>query len=93
MIDVTDIEEADYLSLEQVIVKAEEDRIMSKTKEEKEKTLAILKELTEEYNSILIRYVIYVMLELIFRMFCSSSVIKISEIMNCHLLRGSPMKS
>lgn len=55
MIDVLDIEDLDYPSLEQVIVKAEEDRIMADAKEDKDKTLAILRELTEEFNSILQR--------------------------------------
>ncbi|XP_058801430.1 cilia- and flagella-associated protein 44 [Phymastichus coffea] len=52
---VADIEEPDHPSLEQMIVKAEEDRIMAQAKAEKEKTLAALRELTEEYNSILKR--------------------------------------
>ncbi|KAL7301745.1 hypothetical protein TKK_0005740 [Trichogramma kaykai] len=52
---VWDIEEANYPSLEQVIVKAEMDRIKANAKDDKERTLAALRQLTEEYNSLLRR--------------------------------------
>lgn len=56
MIDVSDIEDSDYPSLEEVIVKAEENRVQTDARNEKENTLAILRELTEEFNSIIKRF-------------------------------------
>lgn len=53
--EVMDIEDADHLSLEQVIVKKEMNRIMANAKHEKEKTLETLRQLTDEYNAILKR--------------------------------------
>ncbi|XP_014209825.1 uveal autoantigen with coiled-coil domains and ankyrin repeats [Copidosoma floridanum] len=53
--DVPDIEDLDHPSLEEVIVQAERDRVMRNAKEDKEHTLAVLRELTEEFNSILKR--------------------------------------
>lgn len=52
---MADIEDHDHPSLEQVIVKVEHDRLMAYAKKEKEKTLAMLHELTEEFDTILKR--------------------------------------
>ncbi|KAI4492234.1 hypothetical protein M0802_009924 [Mischocyttarus mexicanus] len=53
--DVEDIEEPDYPTLENVIVKIEHDRVAALAKEKKEQTLQILHELTEEYSKIIDR--------------------------------------
>ncbi|XP_008204820.1 cilia- and flagella-associated protein 44 isoform X2 [Nasonia vitripennis] len=54
-LDFVDIEDLDHPSLEQVIIQAENNRIMAEAKNEKDKTMATLRELTEEYNFILKR--------------------------------------
>ncbi|KAI4496377.1 hypothetical protein M0804_000187 [Polistes exclamans] len=52
---VEDIEEPDYPTLENVIVKTEHDRVSALAREKKEQTLQILHELTEEYSKIMDR--------------------------------------
>ncbi|KAL2740588.1 cilia- and flagella-associated protein 44 isoform X4 [Vespula squamosa] len=52
---VEDIEEPEYPTLENVIVKTEHDRIIALAKEKKEKTLQILYELTAKYSKIVDR--------------------------------------
>lgn len=56
--DVEDIEESEYPTLEDVIVKTEYDKVVTLAKEKKEKTLQILHELTVKYSKIVDRYVI-----------------------------------
>ncbi|XP_011500262.1 PREDICTED: uncharacterized protein LOC105364098 [Ceratosolen solmsi marchali] len=51
--DVADIEDLDYLSLEDEIVLIEKNRILANAKENKTKTYAMLHELNEKYNSVL----------------------------------------
>ncbi|XP_015185345.1 PREDICTED: cilia- and flagella-associated protein 44 [Polistes dominula] len=52
---VEDIEEPDYPTLENVIVKAEHDRVSALAKEKKEQTLQIIHELTAEYSKLMDR--------------------------------------
>ncbi|XP_015588735.2 uncharacterized protein LOC107264707 [Cephus cinctus] len=52
-VNVEDIEEPDYPSLEEVIVKAEYNRIMTVAKHKKDRTLDVLRELAEEFGRIM----------------------------------------